>query len=255
MQKGISKSRKLTPQEKSLWKKVTKDMIDRHGPVNGVSLSVPLAMMPQNIINKLPANASTKTKASVKIKVRPKATIKQDPIRSNYLAKLLDRFDKTAHPAHGKVSTKPIYGNGYSVNSQYDQSYSQPQNSPLERNIRQKLQRGRAEIDARLDLHGYNKITAHQKLVEFLRSSYQQGLKTVIVVTGKGDGPISRHNLHSADFYQLPEQNSVLRASIGDWLNDGDVSPYIVGWQPAHPKHGGGGAVYVRLRNKHRYQG
>ncbi|NRA86196.1 MAG: Smr/MutS family protein [Rhizobiales bacterium] len=237
MRKAAPKSRKLSTQEKSLWKNVTKDVIKNRIDVRKVELSLQIEL------------AINITKPNILVVKKQSSTA----LDSQYLIKLMKKFDNNTHPAHvagqGRIAAKTP-----TRNHSYLPEPNSPQNVPLERNIRQKLQRGRAEIDAKLDLHGYNRMNAQHKLLNFLQSAWQQGYKTVIIVTGKGDGPVSRHSLHSADFFQMPEQTSVLRSLIGEWLNSAEASKYVVGWQPAHPKHGGGGAVYVRLRNKNKYR-
>ncbi len=256
MAKRPTKKRHLTHDEHSLWNKITKGVVVRHEKMPNSALD---SVLQQNLIV---------TKSPELINPKPIKKPDQTPLKNldnsnrydGYLKKLIARFDDNAKPFQKKttnqsnrtISENRAYGR-YTSRSQFTQSFNQkPQNEPLERNIRQKLQRGKTEIEARLDLHGYNRNNAYPALLSFVKSAWQQGLKTVIVVTGKGDGPVSRQNLHSSDFFQMPEQNSVLKASIANWLNDQELRPYIVGWQPAHPKHGGGGAVYVRIRNKNR---
>lgn len=235
MAKRGSKSRKLSSQEQLLWQKVTKDVVGK-----------PAAHMP-DILPNLTAKKPTIRK-NLKASAAPLASnlAQANPLDKGYLAKLMQRFDGNNHAAHDSHSSLKN-NTGHNV-PQY--SHEQPENQPLERKVRQKLQRGRADVDARLDLHGYNRNNAYAKLMSFLRGAWQQGFKTVIVVTGKGDGAIARHSLHSADFFSMPEQRAVLRASIGDWLNSDEAAQFVIGWQPAHPKHGGGGAVYVRIKNR-----
>ena len=215
----MAKSRKLTANELSLWKKVTKDVDD---------------FKPNRLMPGANAMPGTKTSQNHKVSVRKKlksttSNVKPEkPFEIGTLAKLLLKYDASARPVPSRKPQKPAYYAQYNL-------AEKPQNQPLERNVRQKLQRGRADIDARLDLHGSNRIEAQDRLMGFLKSAFGQGHKTVIVVTGKGDGSVSRHNLHSADFYQMPEHRAVLRGSIGEWLNSAEASPYVIGWQPAHP--------------------
>lgn len=238
MAKKGSKSRKLTAQEQSLWQKVTKDVV---GNANQKSPAVQMPDVMREISLQKP-----KIRKNLKSTAAPIKPPKPEPLDSGYLLKLMKRYDQGQQHSTAKTS----HSTGYQA---YNDWQEKPQNIPLDRNIRQKLQRGGADIEARLDLHGFNRNNAQTKLMSFLRGAWQQGFKTVIVVTGKGDGSIARHSLHSADFFQMPEQRAVLRASIGEWLNSAEAAPFVIGWQPAHPKHGGGGAVYVRIRSKRRH--
>lgn len=117
--------------------------------------------------------------------------------------------------------------------------------SGLDRRTRQRLARGQIAIDARLDLHGETAQTARMKLEEFLSQGFEDGRKTVLVITGKGrarqrpDGPETCAG--SAD-------RGRLRELLPRWLEQPSLRRLVSGYQPAHPRHGGGGAFYVRLR-------
>jgi len=50
--------------------------------------------------------------------------------------------------------------------------------------------------------------------------------------------------------FQAPERQGRLRAEFPRWMAQRGFSSSIVGFQPAHPRHGGGGAFYVRLKRK-----
>ncbi len=125
-----------------------------------------------------------------------------------------------------------------------------PQLPVLERRTRQKLLRGQVEIEARLDLHGETAITAPHVLATFLQRALERGHRTVLVVTGKGSGEYVRHTLHGHDHWHAPERQGLLRRSFPGWIESPALRDLVSGYQPAHPRHGGGGAWYVRLRRK-----
>ena len=118
----------------------------------------------------------------------------------------------------------------------------------FDRRTRQKLTRGNVDIEARLDLHGHSAALAHTELLRFLVSCRNQGKRSVLVITGKGCSPFARHTLHGADHFHTPERQGRLRRLIPEWLNEYPFRSHVSGFQPAHPRHGGGGAFYVRLR-------
>ncbi|MEM7425156.1 MAG: Smr/MutS family protein [Pseudomonadota bacterium] len=123
--------------------------------------------------------------------------------------------------------------------------------SPLgqfDRRTRQKLTRGNVDIEARVDLHGHTAAHAHSELLRFLVSCREQGKRTVLVITGKGCSPFARHTLHGSDHFHTPERQGRLRRLVPEWLNEYPFRSHVSGFQPAHPRHGGGGAFYVRLR-------
>ena len=125
---------------------------------------------------------------------------------------------------------------------------SPPQITGLDRRTAQRLTRGNVEIEQRLDLHGTGTEMARVRLLQFLRESLSQGSRTVLVITGKGDSPYSRHTLHGADHFHSPERQGRLRRLVPDWFHDAEFRAIVSGYQPAHPKHGGGGAFYVKVR-------
>ena len=123
-----------------------------------------------------------------------------------------------------------------------------PQITGLDRRTAQRLTRGNVEIEQRLDLHGTGIEMARVRLLGFLRESQLRGSRTVLVITGKGDSPYSRHTLHGADHFHSPERQGRLRRLVPDWFHDAEFRAIVSGYQPAHPKHGGGGAFYVKVR-------
>ena len=75
-----------------------------------------------------------------------------------------------------------------------------------------------------------------------------KGVRTALVITGKGDSPFARHTLHGKAHFHTEERAGRLRRLVPDWLHESQFRALVSGFQPAHPKHGGGGAYYVRLR-------
>jgi DNA-nicking Smr family endonuclease len=117
---------------------------------------------------------------------------------------------------------------------------SAPPLAPIERRLKRELARGRAAIDAALDLHGLTQAEAHQALRGFLRHSQARGARLVIVVTGKG-GPLDEPG-------QWLQERGVLRRLAPLWLREPDLRSVVLGFEEAGRAHGGSGALYVRLR-------
>jgi DNA-nicking Smr family endonuclease len=110
---------------------------------------------------------------------------------------------------------------------------------PLERRTIAALRRGRQGIDAVIDLHGLRQADAHRALRAFLHRAQGAGHKVVLVITGKG----------AAGAVSVPfEERGVLRRVVPHWLRLPDLRPLVVGFEEAGMRHGGGGALYVRLR-------
>ncbi len=127
-------------------------------------------------------------------------------------------------------------------------SKTPPPLSGFDRRTTQKLTRGNVEIDSRIDLHGTGIEMARVRLQRFLAEAGHRGYRTVLVITGKGESPFARHTLHGATHFDTPERQGKLRRMVPEWLHDPEFRSLVSGFQPAHPKHGGGGAFYVKLR-------
>jgi DNA-nicking Smr family endonuclease len=123
-----------------------------------------------------------------------------------------------------------------------------PPLATMDRRTAQRLGRGQIDPEARLDLHGEGVETARMKLLQFLSSQRHHGARLVLVITGKGASPFARHTLHGTTHFHTPEREGRLRREVPLWLHEESFRLHTVGFQPAHPKHGGGGAFYVRLR-------
>ncbi|MCA0431922.1 MAG: Smr/MutS family protein [Proteobacteria bacterium] len=118
----------------------------------------------------------------------------------------------------------------------------------FDRRLAQRLSRGQLEPDARIDLHGDGLEVARIKLYHFLEQRRRDGVRLVLVITGKGASPFARHTLHGMSTYHSPEREGRLRREVPMWLHENIFRVHVIGYQPAHPRHGGGGAYYVRLR-------
>ena len=119
--------------------------------------------------------------------------------------------------------------------------------SPLDRRLRQRLSRGRAEVDAVMDLHGLRQDQAHGALRQFLFNAQASGAKLVIVITGKGG--------RSPDLSSFHSQTGVLRRSVPQWLRAPELRGVVIGFEEAAHHHGGAGALYVRIRRRDRPSG
>ena len=120
-----------------------------------------------------------------------------------------------------------------------------PRLEPLDRRLKQRLARGREPIEARIDLHGQTQDEAHATLLRFLRKAQDNGVRFVLVITGKGREEDRGDALAGA---MGERQRGVLRRSVPLWLAQPDLSPIVLSYGAAGLRHGGAGAFYVRLR-------
>jgi DNA-nicking Smr family endonuclease len=116
-----------------------------------------------------------------------------------------------------------------------------PPLAPLGRRLKQRVARGHEPIDARLDLHGFTQTRAHAALLRFLRRAQTDGVRMVLVVTGKGTSKGGE-----------PHERGVLKRQVPLWLSLPEFRSLVVGFEDAHIGHGGAGALYVRLRRAQR---
>ena len=72
-------------------------------------------------------------------------------------------------------------------------------------------------------------------LEAFLRRTWDDGWRAVLVVTGKG-----------------VQGDGVLRRRVPDWLGAPELSNIVAGLSEAARHHGGEGALYVALKRKPR---
>jgi DNA-nicking Smr family endonuclease len=117
-----------------------------------------------------------------------------------------------------------------------------PRAAPLDRQTSRQLDKGKLEVEARLDLHGMHQRDAHAQLRRFLKTAQARGLKHVLVITGKGADQAA-----SRSFYEEDERG-VLRNAVPLWLSGPDFATLVVNFSQAPRRLGGGGALYVRVR-------
>lgn len=103
----------------------------------------------------------------------------------------------------------------------------------IQNGVFRKLRLGRYEAEARLDLHRMTIATARRELFDFVADCHQLGLRSVILIHGKGDTP-SPQGPHS-----------ILKGCTDHWLRELDI---VQAFHSAQPRHGGTGAVYILLR-------
>jgi DNA-nicking Smr family endonuclease len=119
-----------------------------------------------------------------------------------------------------------------------------PPHAPFDPRIGKKIARGRHSIDARLDLHGLRQQDAYVVLRRFLARCQANGLRHVLLITGKGGEP---DNHATRDFWQSPERG-VLRRLVPQWLAEPSFRLHVVSFTESAMKHGGSGALYVTIR-------
>ena len=103
----------------------------------------------------------------------------------------------------------------------------------VQNGVFRKLKQGRYEAEARLDLHRMTAAIARKEIFGFVEESHQLGLRSVLVIHGKGVSKAEK------------ERSSILKGCVDHWLRQLDI---VLAFHSAQPRHGGTGAVYVLLR-------
>ena len=96
--------------------------------------------------------------------------------------------------------------------------------------VTRKLRRGDWSIQRQLDLHGMRRDEARERLSFFIREAFNQGIRCVRVVHGKGLGS--------------PGKAPVLKSRVHSWLVQ---KQEVLAFVQAKPADGGGGALVVLL--------
>jgi len=98
-----------------------------------------------------------------------------------------------------------------------------------------RLSRGLAQPDRTVDLHGHSLNSAYVLLDHRLEEAIAAGARVILLVTGK-----PRRSDEAG--------RGAIRAAVGDWLASSRHAGHIAAVRPAHPRHGGSGALYIILR-------
>jgi DNA-nicking Smr family endonuclease len=111
-----------------------------------------------------------------------------------------------------------------------------PEPTPLgfiEPNRKRRISRERDPLDRRLDLHGLDQDGARAALFGFLERAQADGVRAVLVITGKG-----------------MQGDGVLRRRTPEWLAEPALRGVVAGVSSAERHHGGEGALYVALKRR-----
>ena len=101
-----------------------------------------------------------------------------------------------------------------------------------------RLRRGEFAVQDHIDLHGMIQPDAKLALQQFVIKSVGKGMRTVLVVHGRGLGS--------------PGGRPVLKHAAAQWLSHGEIGAHVHAFATAKPQDGGAGAMYVLLRRDRR---
>ena len=81
----------------------------------------------------------------------------------------------------------------------------------VQHGVFRKLKQGRYELEARLDLHRMSAAAARHELFGFVEQAYEFGLRSVLVIHGKGESKAER------------ERSSILKGCTDHWLRELEI--------------------------------
>ena len=95
-----------------------------------------------------------------------------------------------------------------------------------------------------IDLHGFSLENANKIIEEFINNSYQEGIKKIIVVTGKGTRSKTANNPY------LSRDLSILKHSVPEFIkSNSSLMNKIKQISEAKIEDGGSGAFYIYFKN------
>ncbi len=110
-------------------------------------------------------------------------------------------------------------------------------NFTLDSKIKKQMKSNRLNFDAIIDLHGKTEVQAYEAIKNFIKDCYFYNFKSIMIVTGKGLNGKGK-----------------LKLKAPLWLKSEDLSKYVVGFETMPHNKGGEGALFVQIKNKHKYK-
>ena len=95
------------------------------------------------------------------------------------------------------------------------------------------------------DLHGYSLDEANIKIKELIKHYYNNGIKKLVIVTGKG-----LHSKNESDPY-ISKNLGILKHSVPEFIkSDNELMSKINNIEEANIEDGGSGAFYIHLKKR-----
>jgi len=152
---------------------------------------------------------------------------------------------RAAAPVEVTPPPPPTFARLLEENIEFEMDYSHEfitaQVKGLDAKIFRKLKTGEYSVEGHLDLHGMNADQAKLAVNDFMRRSYMEGKRCVLIIPGRGRNS--------------PLGQGVLRQELTMWLTQAPLKRVVLAFTTALPKHGGSGAVYLLLRQVRKDRG
>ena len=145
-------------------------------------------------------------------------------------------------PASNPPARMPSRAGAGAVKTATPNLRSEPKAPPPQQNLDghwdRRINRGGIVPDISIDLHDANLSRAYTRLDGALEQSIAQKFKVILLVTGKPRA----HDRASG------EGRGAIASVVRDWLAASRHARHISAVRNAHPRHGGGGALYIVLK-------
>jgi len=195
-------------------------------------------------------------KVTADVKARARRSGKVQPVGPQKQAVRGDQLMGQKPLQHHVQQTAPMTSEQPKI--RYTPAPATEQPRGLDGRNRRRLERGKLDIDGRIDLHGMTEAQAHQALERYIIGAATAGKRLVLVITGKGKGrdwqgnplPVPEAPWERKGGYSMPTRSGVLRRVVPQWLATPPLSAHVVETAQAQPKHGGAGAIYVYLKRQ-----
>lgn len=195
--------RRLSREEKHLWERVTRTVKPRSKPTFDMS-----ALLDGHVEPAVAAHGETSVSAK-----------KSSPS--------IQRSEPTLHQdTRDAVKTHALSGRA-----------TEPDRKTLRR-----LRRRGVAASARIDLHGMTRDRAFKALDAFFAARRREGVRQVLVITGKGRAASSEN-----DHFSAFDRPGVLRRAAPEWFT-GPLAHHVASFDTAGPRFGADGAFFVVLR-------
>lgn len=125
------------------------------------------------------------------------------------------------------------YGKGFVVS--HTPEYMEGRGYNVSPEVPRLLHGGEFSIQAHIDLHGFDVLTAKDAMDSFLKDSLSTGKTAVLIVHGRG--------------LSSPGE-PVLKAKVFEWLTCGFWRKWVIAFTSARLCDGGTGGTYVLLRHR-----
>ncbi len=202
--------------------------------------------------------------------IKPKAAPQPAPVVEKPASPVVEPFDDDAFLRHALEGVRPLHANGsrrsripldpptthtivdedaeviaqlsdlVSGQAPFDISesdeYVEGYRIGLDPRLVSQLRRGEFAVQAHFDMHGMIQGAAKEALKEFIIASVRKGLRTVLVVHGRG--------------LRSPGGHAVLKHASAGWLSHGAIGGHVLAFTTARPADGGAGATYVLLKRE-----